>query len=158
MSFHGVPERTLHLGDPYHCECMKTARLLAAQLGLTQNQYKVTFQSRLGRAKWLEPYTEPTLISLGKTGVKRVDVVCPGFTSDCLETLEEIAMEGRTAFLQAGGKEFHYIPCLNDDPNWITALCELTQQHLAGWPTQTSPNTQDLADSRQAALKLGAKQ
>jgi ferrochelatase len=158
MSFHGVPERTLHLGDPYHCECFKTARLLAEQLGLSKDQYKVTFQSRLGRAKWLEPYTEPTLIAMGKAGVKRVDVVCPGFTSDCLETLEEIAMEARAAFLIAGGKEFNYISCLNDDPQWITALCEVTQQHLAGWPTLVGPTAQDLAASRAAALALGAKQ
>jgi ferrochelatase len=158
MSFHGVPERTLHLGDPYHCECFKTARLLAEQLGLGKEQFKVTFQSRLGRAKWLEPYTEPTLIAMGQAGVKRADVICPGFTSDCLETLEEIAMEGREAFLHAGGKEFHYIPCLNDDPNWITALCELSQQHLAGWPTQAQPDASALAASRAAALALGAKQ
>jgi ferrochelatase len=157
MSFHGVPERTLQLGDPYHCECFKTARLLAEQLGLTKEQFKVTFQSRLGRAKWLQPYTEPTLIALGKAGVKRVDVVCPGFTSDCLETLEEIAIEGKAAYLTAGGKEFHYIPCLNDDPVWITALCELTLQHLAGWPTQAWADTQALAASRTAALALGAR-
>ena len=158
MSFHGVPERTLALGDPYHCECFKTARLLAQALGLNQEQFKVTFQSRLGRAKWLEPYTEPTLIALGKSGVRRVDVVCPGFTSDCLETLEEISVEGREAFVHAGGKEFHYIPCLNDDPAWITALCGITQQHLAGWPAQTPPDAQALAASRTAALALGAKQ
>lgn len=158
MSFHGVPERTLQLGDPYHCECFKTARLLADELGLNHSQFKVTFQSRLGRAKWLEPYTEPTLISMGKSGVKRVDVVCPGFTSDCLETLEEIAMEGKAAFLQAGGKEFHYIPALNDDPVWIGALCEISQQHLAGWSTQEPLDEAALAASRAAALALGAKQ
>lgn len=158
MSFHGVPERTLQLGDPYHCECFKTARLLAEQLGLTKEQFKVTFQSRLGRAKWLQPYTEPTLIALGKAGVNRVDVVCPGFTSDCLETLEEIAIEGKAAYLTAGGREFHYIPCLNDDPVWITALCELTLQHLAGWPTQAGPDAQALAASQAAALALGARQ
>ena len=158
MSFHGIPERSLHLGDPYHCECFKTARLLAARLALTPEQYKVTFQSRLGRAKWLQPYTEPTLIAMAQSGVKRVDVICPGFTSDCLETLEEINMEGREAFLHAGGQEFHYIPCLNDDTQWITALCELTQTQLAGWPTQRAPDTQALAASRAAALALGAKQ
>jgi len=157
MSFHGVPERTLHLGDPYHCECQKTARLLAKELNLAPSQYKVTFQSRLGRAKWLEPYTEPTLIALAKAGVGRVDVVCPGFTSDCLETLEEIAMEGRQAFLTAGGKAFNYIPCLNDDDAWITALCDLTVQHLAGWPTKAAPDAAALAASRAAALALGAK-
>jgi protoporphyrin/coproporphyrin ferrochelatase len=156
MSFHGVPERTLHLGDPYHCECHKTARLLAQQLGLAKDQYKVTFQSRLGRAKWLEPYTEPTLIALGQAGVKRVDVLCPGFTSDCLETLEEINMEARAAFLQSGGQAFHYIPCLNSDPVWISALSQLTQQHLQGWATQEDVDLSALQASRAAALAQGA--
>nr|WP_315488116.1 ferrochelatase [uncultured Rhodoferax sp.] len=158
ISFHGVPARTLQLGDPYHCECMKTARLLANKLNLTKEQYKVTFQSRLGRAKWLEPYTEPTLIALGRAGVKRVDVICPGFTSDCLETLEEISMEARAAFLLAGGKTFHYIPCLNDDPEWITALCNLSEQHMGGWNTQDEPDAAAMATSRIAALAMGAKQ
>ncbi len=160
MSFHGVPERTLHLGDPYHCECHKTARLLAQRLGLQPGQWQLSFQSRLGRAKWLEPYTEPSLIALGKAGVQRVDVVCPGFTSDCLETLEEIAIEGRETFLHAGGKVFNYIPCVNDDPTWITALSEIAQHHLAGWPTQ-GQGTVDagvLEAQKQAALDMGAKQ
>ncbi|MES2581194.1 MAG: ferrochelatase [Pseudomonadota bacterium] len=158
MSFHGVPARTLALGDPYHCECMKTARQLANKLNLTKEHYKVTFQSRLGRAKWLEPYTEPTLIAMGRAGVKRVDVICPGFTSDCLETLEEISMEARAAFLLAGGKTFHYIPCLNDDPEWITALCNLSEQHMGGWNTQDEPDAAAMATSRIAALGMGAKQ
>jgi ferrochelatase len=158
MSFHGVPERTLHLGDMYHCECFKTARLLAEALNLGKDQYQVTFQSRLGRAKWLEPYTEPSLIAMGKSGVKRVDVVCPGFTSDCLETLEEINMEAREAFLHAGGQTFHYIPCLNDDPEWITALCNLAQKHLQGWPTQEAPDAAELHASKTAAIALGAPQ
>ncbi len=158
MSFHGVPERTLHLGDPYHCECHKTARLLAEKLRLTPEQWRLSFQSRLGRAKWLEPYTEPTLRTMGTAGVKRVDVVCPGFTGDCLETLEEIAMEGRHAFLESGGKEFHYIPCLNDDPTWITALCDVAQQHLSGWPTLAAPDAQEMQQSKQRALALGAKE
>ena len=158
MSFHGVPERTLHLGDPYHCECFKTARLLGEKLGLSKDQYKVTFQSRFGKAKWLQPYTEPTLIALGKAGVKRVDVVCPGFTSDCLETLEEISQEARHAFLVAGGKEFNYIPCLNDSPEWITALCDIAQQHMGGWPNQAPRADAELAASRAAALALGAQQ
>lgn len=156
MSFHGVPERTLKLGDPYHCECFKTARLLGTRLGLSKENYQVTFQSRLGRAKWLEPYTEPTLIAMGEAGVKRVDVLCPGFTSDCLETLEEINMEAREAFLNAGGKVFHYIPCLNDDPEWITALCNVTQQHLLGWNTLEEVHPQTLAASREEALAQGA--
>jgi ferrochelatase len=157
MSFHGVPERTLHLGDPYHCECHKTARLLAQALGLEPYQYKLTFQSRFGKAKWLEPYTEPSVIQMAKSGVKRVDVVCPGFTSDCLETLEEIAHEVRQAFMLAGGKEFHYIECLNDDSEWISALGDIAQGHLAGWSTRSLPLTGELAASRQAALALGAK-
>ncbi len=156
MSFHGVPERTLHLGDAYHCECHKTARLLAERLGLQKEQYKVTFQSRFGKAKWLEPYTEPTLKALAAAGTNRVDVICPGFTGDCLETLEEIAQEARDAFLAAGGKEFHYIPCLNDSPDWITALSAVAQNHMQGWPLQ-APDVQALENSRAAALALGAK-
>ena len=157
MSFHGVPERTLHLGDPYHCECQKTARLLATWLSLEPAQYTVAFQSRFGKAKWLEPYTEPTLSALGARGIRRVDTVCPGFTGDCLETLEEIGIEGRQAFLAAGGKEFHHIPCLNDDGPWIAALGGLAERHLAGWPTREQPDARALADSREAALAKGAR-
>jgi protoporphyrin/coproporphyrin ferrochelatase len=157
MSFHGVPERTLRLGDPYHCECQKSARLLAARLGLAKEQYTLTFQSRFGKAKWIEPYTEPTLRALARRGVARVDVVCPGFTGDCLETLEEIAIEGRQAFLTSGGKDFHYIPCLNDDPAWIAALTALAEQHLAGWPTREPPDAEVLRQSRDTAMASGAR-
>ncbi|MDM0048587.1 ferrochelatase [Variovorax sp. J22R115] len=136
MSFHGIPERNIRLGDPYQAQCLATARLLADKLQLTTAQYRITFQSRFGRAKWLEPYTEPTLRELGAAGVSRVDVMCPGFPADCLETLEEIAMEGREAFLDAGGKEFRYIPCLNDSNAWITALSNIADRHLGGWPTR----------------------
>jgi protoporphyrin/coproporphyrin ferrochelatase len=156
MSFHGVPQRTLQLGDPYHCECHKTGRMLAGWLSLQPDQYTLTFQSRFGKARWLEPYTEPTLQALARKGIKRVDVACPGFTSDCLETLEEIAQEGRDAFLTAGGKVFHYIPCLNDDPAWIAALGAIATGHLAGWPTQQTPDPAVLAASRDAALAIGA--
>lgn len=156
MSFHGVPERTLHLGDPYHCECRKTGRLLAARLGLRDGQWTLSFQSRFGRAKWLEPYTEPTLRELARKGVQRVDVACPGFTSDCLETLEEIAQEGRDAFLTSGGKVFHYIPCLNGDPAWMKGLAAIATRHLAGWPTGAPPSSEELARSRQEALAAGA--
>lgn len=156
MSFHGVPERTLRLGDPYHCECRKTARLLGEWLRLEPSQYTVSFQSRFGKAKWLEPYTQPTLEALARKGVQRVDVVCPGFTSDCLETLEEIGMECRDAFLAAGGQSFHYIPCLNDETEWIGALGALAQQHLAGWPTQATPDASELEAQKQRALGLGA--
>ena len=157
MSFHGVPERTLHLGDPYHCECRKTARLLAEQLGLAPERYTLTFQSRFGKAKWLEPYTEPTLVAMAKKGLKNLDVVCPGFTSDCLETLEEINMEAREAFLHAGGQQFQYIPCVNDSPEWIRALADLAERHLQGWPTKTADNPMELQASRERALALGAK-
>ena len=156
LSFHGVPERTLRLGDPYHCECQQTARLVAGRLGLEPSQYTVTFQSRFGKAKWLEPYTEPTLQALARKGVARVDVICPGFTSDCLETLEEIAIEARQAFVSAGGKEFRYIECLNDDPAWITALGNLCEQHLAGWPTKAAPDAGLLAQSAALARAMGS--
>ena len=156
MSFHGIPERSLHLGDAYHCECYKTARLLAETLGLSATQYKVTFQSRLGRAKWLQPYTEPTVIAMAKSGVKRIDVICPGFNCDGLETLEEINMEVRHAFTAAGGQTFNYIPCLNDDNAWLSALSSITQKHLSGWPTQAA-DAAALKTTRDEALKLGAK-
>jgi len=136
MSFHGVPERTSLLGDPYAAQCQETARLLAENLRLPASQYRVSFQSRFGKAKWLEPSTDATLRGFGAQGLARVDVMCPGFTSDCLETLEEISMEGRDAFLQSGGKAFHYIPCLNNDADWIDALAHIAHRHLAGWPTQ----------------------
>ncbi len=139
MSFHGVPKRTLDLGDPYFCECHKTARLLAEKLRLSKDQYEVTFQSRFGKAEWLQPYTLPTVVALAESGVRRLDVICPGFTSDCLETLEEIAMETRHAFEAAGGTEFNYIPCLNDQPSWIAGLAEIAEQHVIGWPTRMAP-------------------
>ncbi|MES2740675.1 MAG: ferrochelatase [Pseudomonadota bacterium] len=161
MSFHGVPKRTLMLGDPYHCECLKTARLLATQLGLTTDQYIVTFQSRFGKAEWLQPYTAPTLQKLAAEGVTHVDLLCPGFTSDCLETLEEIAMEARHDFLAAGGKQFQYIPCLNESPAWIAALAGIAEQHMAGWPSKLTPaqraaRSADAAVGRAAALARGA--
>ena len=133
LSFHGVPRRMLEAGDPYHCQCHKTARLVATELGLRTEQYAVTFQSRFGRARWLEPYTIPTLVELARERQRRVDVLCPGFPSDCLETLEEIGIEGRAAFLAAGGAEFHAIPCLNESPAWIAALASLALKHLGGW-------------------------
>lgn len=155
LSFHGVPARTLALGDPYHCECHKTARLLAAELGLHPHEVTVTFQSRFGRAKWLEPYTEPTVVGLAKAGTRRIDVLCPGFTSDCLETLEEINMEVRHAFTEAGGETFHYIPALNDSSPWIAALSAIAQHHLAGWPTRR-PDPREGEASKERARAMGA--
>lgn len=156
MSFHGMPERTLHLGDPYHCECLKTGRLLAEALGLRREQWLVTFQSRFGKAKWLEPYTEPTLRARAKAGLRKVDLICPGFAADCLETLEEIAQEAREAFLHEGGKEFGYIPCLNDSPAGMRMLADLAERHLQGWPTRELPDAAQASAQRQAALAAGA--
>jgi ferrochelatase len=155
MSFHGMPHRTLLLGDPYHCQCHKTARLLAQALGLGPQQYRVTFQSRFGRAKWLEPATEPTLEALAAAGVRSVDVICPGFSADCLETLEEIEQEGREAFLHAGGETFRYIPCLNASEAGLRALCQLAVLHLGGWPTSAA-DPADVDAERQRALAMGA--
>lgn len=136
MSFHGIPERNVQRGDPYARECEATAALLAERLALKPNQFRMTYQSRFGRAKWLEPYTQPTIEALARQGARRVDVVCPGFVSDCLETLEEIGMEVRDAFLAAGGEEFHQIPCLNDSRSWMGALVGITEDNLQGWSTR----------------------
>ena len=159
LSFHGVPKRTLLLGDIYHCECYKTARLMATLLGLGKDEYLVTFQSRFGKAEWLQPYTAPTLEKLAHEGVKRVDVMCPGFTSDCLETLEEISMEARGDFLTAGGKEFHYIACLNETPQWIEAMADIVEQHTGGWPISHDEQAARRADAevgRLRAMELGS--
>ena len=158
MSFHGMPRRTLLRGDPYHCECHKTARLLAEALGLDAKQYLLSFQSRFGAQEWLQPYTEPSLRELARAGVRRVDVVCPGFVADCLETLEEIAIEGKQAFLSSGGSEFHYIPCLNDDAQWVGALADLVERELLGWPTRTPPDPARLAASAARAQALRSAQ
>ena len=155
MSFHGLPRYTLDRGDPYHCECHKTARLLAQELGLNETQYAISFQSRFGKAEWLKPYTTATLKEWGKQQTKRVDVVCPGFVADCLETLEEIAMEGKEDFQHAGGGEYHYIPCLNQRPEWIHALTALVLDNLGGWLAE--PDRAALEQGRQCALGLGAK-
>jgi ferrochelatase len=130
-SFHGMPKRTLQLGDPYHCHCQKTARLLAEALG---RPLTITFQSRFGPAKWLEPATDLTLAALPGQGMKRVAIVAPGFSADCLETLEELSIRGRETFLEAGGTDFAYLPCLNDSAAGIEMLREIVGQELEGWP------------------------
>ena len=155
MSFHGVPQYTLEKGDFYHCECHKTGRLLAQELGLSPEQYAISFQSRFGKAEWIKPYTTATLLALGKQKTKRVDVVCPGFVADCLETLEEIAMEGKEDFQHAGGGEYHYIPCLNERGDWILALTNLVLDNLQGWLIET--NAGELEQGKLRALALGAK-
>ena len=159
LSFHGVPERTLTLGDPYHCHCYKTARLLGERPGLDKDALSLSFQSRFGKAKWLEPYTEPTLQALAKKGVKHLQIFCPGFSADCLETLEEIAIEGKHVFLKAGGQRYDHIPCLNDHPAWIDALHGLVERHTAGWAVRADaqPRAALLEGQRQRALALGAK-
>ncbi len=129
-SFHGMPQRTLDRGDPYHCQCQKTGRLLQDAL---QMPVKVTFQSRFGRAEWLRPYTDGVLETLSKDGITKIAVVCPGFSADCLETLEEVAMEGRDTFIEHGGTHFAYLPCLNDTPVGIEMLRALLARELAGW-------------------------
>ncbi|OIR02835.1 ferrochelatase [mine drainage metagenome] len=133
MSFHGVPKFHLLKGDPYHCECHKTARLLAEALGLTKDAYIIAFQSRFGRQEWLTPYLASTLQKLGNAKTKRIDVICPGFSSDCLETLEEIAIEGKEIFRHAGGGEYHYIPALNENEAWIHAMTTIALENLQGW-------------------------
>ena len=156
LSFHGIPRRSLDLGDPYHCECYKTGRLLGEALKLAPERLIVSFQSRFGKAEWLKPYTQPTLEELGGSGVGSVDVMCPGFVSDCLETLEEINMECREAFLHAGGKQFSYIPCLNENQPWIEALTTLSLNHLGNWLSIAPPDAASLARQASRARELGA--
>lgn len=135
FSFHGLPQRCVDQGDPYVKQCHESAALIAAALGLAKEDWLLTFQSRFGRAEWVKPYTQPTVEALARKGVKTVDVVCPGFVSDCIETLEEIDMEVHNAFVGAGGKRFRYIHCLNDAPLWIHALADIVGNELAGWKT-----------------------
>jgi len=133
FSFHGLPKKYFHADDPYFCECQKTARLIAENLNLDGEDWQVSFQSQIGVLKWLKPYTESTLKQLGKQGVESVDILCPGFSADCLETLEEISVRNRSYFLQAGGKRFTYIPALNDQSSHIAVLTELIIKHCHGW-------------------------
>ncbi len=154
FSYHGEPQRYLDQGDPYHCQCHKTSRLLAQALELDDSQYQTCFQSRFGREPWLQPYTDKVLEALPGSGIKSVQVICPGFAADCLETLEEIDMENRDLFLAAGGERFEYIPCLNAAPDHIEALGTLILENLQGW----LPLASDPAATRALATKLGAEQ
>ncbi len=162
FSFHGIPQRYVNNGDPYFCHCQKTARLVADKLSLNESEWKVVFQSRFGREPWLEPYCSTTLQELPTENIKNIDIICPGFAADCLETLEEIQMENKALFIEAGGEDFNYIPCLNDNDEHINALCEVLTAHMFGWP-ETMPgwNAGELAveagKSRQRALDMGAK-
>ena len=161
MSFHGVPKVHLTKGDPYHCTCHKTGRLLAEALGLSKDEYLIAFQSRFGKQEWLKPYLAGTLADLGKAKTTRIDVICPGFSADCLETLEEIAMEGKEIFTHAGGGEYHYIPALNENEAWIHAMTEIALENLQGWVSTEWDTTQALSDNeltKTRAQSLGASQ
>lgn len=153
ISFHGVPKRYLLKGDPYYCECHKTARLLAENLQLEEKDWQLVFQSRFGREEWLKPYLDETLKALPQQGVRCVDVICPGFSVDCLETLEEVDQENRHYFLQAGGEVFHYIPALNDNEVHINALLQLIQKNSLGWPTEAPGVAEGQAMHASALLK-----
>jgi len=133
FSFHGIPLHYETQGDPYPSECRETAILVAKKLGLDDSQWETTFQSRFGKAQWIKPYTSARLTSLGQANTERVDIVCPAFSVDCLETLEEICIENREIFLKAGGKAFHYIPCLNDNPEHIHMMAELIISKTKNW-------------------------
>lgn len=154
MSFHGVPKSTLMKGDPYHCQCQKTGRLLAESLGLSDQEWTLSFQSRVGREEWLTPYTDKTVMKLGEQGLARLDVVCPGFSTDCLETLEEIAMQNAEFFTEAGGQSLHYIPALNARDDHADLLQQLVSRHTAGWADAEDPA--ELNKSRDRARAKGA--
>jgi ferrochelatase len=161
MSFHGVPKRTLLDGDPYHCQCQKTARLVAEALELDEHEWEISFQSRVGREEWLRPYTDDTLKRMGNDKTARVDVVCPGFAADCLETLEEIAMQNAELFAQSGGGELRYIPALNARDDHVAFLSRLIEKNIAGWP-EASPDwnlseaAREMEKSLQRARDMGA--
>jgi ferrochelatase len=161
MSFHGVPERTLSNGDPYHCQCQKTARLLAETLELGDDEWQLSFQSRVGREKWLQPYTDETLQQWGRDKIGDVDVICPGFAADCLETLEEIDMQNAALFSSAGGGELRYIPALNARDDHVAFLSRSIEKHIAGWPEAStdwslSDTSRQLEKSLQRARDMGA--
>jgi ferrochelatase len=132
-SFHGLPREYLNKGDPYHCHCLKTTRLLRGRLGWPQEKLRIVFQSRFGAAEWLQPYADATIAELARSGVKKIAVVTPGFSADCLETLEEIAIRAAATFKQNGGEDFAAIPCLNDSPEGIALIEALVRRELSGW-------------------------
>lgn len=162
FSFHGIPQRYFDKGDPYFCHCQKTARLVAEKLELAHNDYMVVFQSRFGKEPWLQPYCDKTLEQLAADGTRSVDIICPGFAADCLETLEEINMQNRELFLAAGGEDYRYIPALNDKSEHIDALCDVLAAHCFGWP-ETMPDWDagqralEEKHSRERALAMGAR-
>lgn len=155
ISFHGMPKRYFLDGDPYFCLCQKTGRLLCEALGLKDGEAIITFQSLFGREEWLRPYTDETLKSLARSGVKKVDVICPAFTADCLETLEEIEEGSKEAFLHEGGKEFHYIPALNDRDDFLSALETLIHRQIRGWVEESAQSLpEEIQQREQRAQKI----
>ena len=163
FSFHVVPRQTLLDGDPYHCHCLKTARLVTDRLGLAKEDWVLSFQSRVGSAEWLKPYTDETLVELGKAELGTLDVVCPGFSVDCLETLEEIAMQNAELFEESGGGELRYIPSLNDRADHVALLADLVIEHAQGWPEfsgdlDRATTREALEQSRRRAIEAGAEQ
>lgn len=159
ISFHGMPKRTLELGDPYFCQCHKTARLLAQKLALPDDEWEMAFQSRFGKAEWLQPYLVQRLQALPSEGTKNIDIICPGFAVDCLETLDEIANEGVEIFQEAGGEQCRYIPALNDSEAHADFLFDLINKKMTDWLEEDwEPSQADLAESRNMALNAGAKQ
>ena len=161
LSFHGIPARYLHAGDPYHCHCHATARRVAELLGLGERDWTIAFQSRVGREPWLRPYTDETISAMPARGIRAIDVICPGFAVDCLETLEEIAVENRERFLSAGGEQFSYIPCLNESDEHAALVAQLVRERCTHWPEFSAASMQDEATSRPLVVerhrKLAAK-
>jgi ferrochelatase len=159
FSFHSIPKRYFTAGDPYHCFCLGTARGVAARLGLAEDEWSVGFQSRFGREEWLKPYVDQLLQQYAQSGPKRVTVVCPGFATDCLETLEEISMQNRELFLGGGGEAFDYAACLNSSPEHVAVMEDVVLRHTAGWPELSgqAPDAAALAALRDRALARGAR-
>ena len=162
FSFHGIPQEYFQNGDPYYCHCQKTARLVAERLSIEPDRWQLAFQSRVGNKEWLKPYTDHQLREWGEAGVESVQVICPGFSADCLETLEEISLQNREFFLQAGGKAYGYIPALNAEPDHMEALAALVTRHIGGWPegdavTRNAELTEEAASRLERARGLGAE-
>lgn len=160
FSFHGIPQRYFEAGDPYFCHCHKLARLTAEELGLDRDRWQVSFQSLFGKEEWLKPYTDKTVAAMARSGIRSIDVICPGFSADCLETLEEMDEQNREIFLHAGGERFRYIPCLNDRPDHMRAIADVTLRHLQGWveapgawSEESARAAADFAEHRAATFK-----
>ena len=157
MSFHGIPEAYFLAGDPYFCQCQATGREVARRLGLAEDEWLITFQSRVGRQKWLQPYTDQTVQQLAEQGVKSLEVVCPGFSADCLETLEEIAMQNAEIFRHHGGDSLTYIPALNDSPDHVRFLSELIMERTQPWREKMAGENaaEQRREIKERALALG---